>query len=89
MSAAPHDPRPVFQAGKSSKARGEMAYKSHSHPNLNSGGMCNWIIFTFSFLCDLNFSDDCALNFIRNKLRTYLHFAERIIKEIIDLFLSQ
>lgn len=50
-------------------------------PNLNRGGVCNWITFLFSFLCDLNFSNVCALDFVRNKLWNYLHFVERLINQ--------
>lgn len=63
------------------RAKDKWAYQSHAHPNLNSSSICNWIIFIFRFSCDLNFSNDCALDFVKNKLWTYCHFSERLINQ--------
>lgn len=45
VSAVPHDLRPVFQANRKGKGKGQNGHTSpHMHPNLASDGICNWII---------------------------------------------
>lgn len=75
MSAVPHDLRPVFQANRKGKGKGQNGHTSpHMHPNLASDGICNWIIFiigllfSFLFLLNLKLAKDCALNFAGNTL---------------------
>lgn len=59
------------------KAEGIMGKPVTHSPNYNSGGICNQIIFVSSFLCDLNFSKDCILNFVRNNIMNLFPFCRK------------
>ena len=74
---------------ESGKAGSEWANQSYIHQTLTVVASVTGLFLSLVLLCDLTFSKDCVLSCVRNRRGTYFHFAERLIKETINLFQNQ